>query len=167
MEKNLIQKIIMGNLQWVGRGLVSHTMKLQFCCLLLSAHSFVPSHAQTVGSQTAERTMQTASEDSLVEMRQQIDSIDTQLIDLLARRMQVCLAVGEYKKRHSIAVVQKDRYNEILEKRSSQGVDKGLDSTFVKNIMNLIHDESVSRQTELLRNRETLPQSQKQRHSRN
>ncbi len=126
-------------------------MKLQTISVLLFALSCVTVQAQTISSPMEGNTKHTtAIDDSLTEMRQQIDSIDSQLIDLLARRMQVCLAVGEYKKRNGISVVQKNRYHEILEKRSRQGVDKGLDPTYVKNIMNLIHDESVLRQEKLL-----------------
>lgn len=119
--------------------------KISYCMGLLLMLTCVSMHAQTTGGQAAE----TVPKDSLAEMRQQIDSIDSQLIDLLARRLQVCQAVGEYKKRRGMAVVQKDRYHEILEKRSCLGASKGLDPSFVKNIMNLIHDESVARQEKL------------------
>jgi len=82
----------------------------------------------------------------LKDMRLQIDSLDNEIIDLLAKRMQVCLAVGKYKKEHGFAVVQPNRYNEILEKRSKLGTAKGLGEDFVKQIFELIHTESVRQQ---------------------
>ncbi len=126
---------------------MSHALKPHFCIILLVALASAPLRAQTASSQAPA----TAAVDSLKDMRQQIDTLDHQLIDLLARRMRVCLDVAEYKKRHGMPVVQKGRYHEILEKRSAQGMSKGLDGTFVKNMMNLIHDESVRLQEELLR----------------
>ncbi len=127
-------------------------MKHQFFIALFFALTGVSMHAQTTSSQTAESIMRVnTTKNTLAEMRQQIDSIDSLLIDLLARRLQVCQAIGEYKKRYGIAVVQKDRYHEILEKRSRQGASKGLAPIFVKSIMNLIHDESVAQQEKLKR----------------
>lgn len=82
-------------------------------------------------------------------LRKQIDSLDSTLIEILAKRMQVCLAVGEYKKAHGVAVVQTGRYREIVAKRSRQGADKGLDCGFVGKLMDLIHDESVRQQEAL------------------
>lgn len=79
----------------------------------------------------------------------QIDSIDNEIIDLLAKRMKVCLVVGQYKKEHGISVVQSNRYNEIVEKRSKQGTEKGLSEDFVKQIVELIHSESVRQQRNL------------------
>ena len=87
--------------------------------------------------------------DRLTDLRRQIDSLDNKLIEVLAKRMEVCREVGQYKKQKGMAVVQSDRFNEILEKRSRQGADSGLDSNFVKQMMTLIHDESVRQQNEL------------------
>ncbi len=127
-------------------------MKKIFGFIMLSALAYASLLAQTACNKTTDEPMKTTStDDSLKEMRQQIDTIDSQLIDLLAQRMKVCRQVGEYKKRNDITVIQSDRYHEILVKRSQQGASKGLDTTFVKNIMNLIHDESVRQQEELQR----------------
>lgn len=139
-------------------------MKHLISTILLLALPSVTMQAQTISSlMEGNTTHTTAIDDSLKVMRQQIDSIDSQLIDLLARRMQVCLAVGEYKKRKGIAVIQTNRYHEILEKRSLQGADKGLNPAFVKSIMNLIHDESVLLQDELLHNSKDKKKGQSDR----
>ena len=64
---------------------------------------------------------ETASTESLTELRKQIDECDNDLIELLAKRMRVSREIGIYKKEHEIQVVQTDRYSEILEKRGAQG----------------------------------------------
>ncbi len=89
----------------------------------------------------------------LAPMRLQIDSLDNQLVEILARRMQVCLAVGEYKKQHGIAVVQNNRYKELVERLCKQGKDAGLSEKFVRKLMKLIHDESVRGQQSLMEKR--------------
>ena len=91
------------------------------------------------------------SSDELQVMRMEIDSLDAQLIDVLSKRMQVCVEVGKYKKEHYVAVVQSDRFKQILEDRCKKGSEKGLDENFILRIMNLIHDESVRQQKALLK----------------
>ena len=64
--------------------------------------------------------------------------------------MKVCQAVGEYKKRHHVAVVQRNRFDEIMKRLCKQGQEEGLTESFVKEIMDDIHEESVRQQNELL-----------------
>lgn len=83
-------------------------------------------------------------------LRGQIDSIDNQLIDLLSQRLKVCNAVGEYKKQHRVAVVQSNRYHELVERLCQRGLDGGLNENFVRKIMDVIHEESVKQQNALI-----------------
>lgn len=76
-------------------------------------------------------------------IRKDIDSIDAQLLELLARRMQYAVTIGNYKNERDLPVVQGNRWKAILKKAMDQGVEKGLDPNFVKAIWNAIHDESV------------------------
>lgn len=83
-------------------------------------------------------------------LRQQIDTIDNDLTELLAKRMRICREIGQYKKEHAITVLQTNRYNEILDKRGAQGALAGLSEDFVKNIFEHIHEESVRQQLEIV-----------------
>ena len=83
-------------------------------------------------------------------LRQQIDNIDNELVELLAKRMRVCREIGQYKKEHNIQVLQTGRYNEILDKRGSQGALCGMDSEFIKKVFEAIHEESVRQQLEII-----------------
>ena len=85
----------------------------------------------------------------LAAMRAQIDTLDNQLLHILAQRLNVCVEVGKYKKEHNIEVVQPNRFNEILERQCKAGKALGLSEDFVKKIMNTIHDESVQQQEKL------------------
>ena len=93
---------------------------------------------------------ETASTESLTELRKQIDECDNDLIELLAKRMRVSREIGIYKKEHEIQVVQTDRYSEILEKRGAQGALCGIDSECVKKIFEAIHEESVRQQLDII-----------------
>ena len=83
-------------------------------------------------------------------LRQQIDKIDNDIMDLLAKRMRVCREIGEYKKEHNIQVLQTGRYNEILDKRGVQGSLTGMSPEFVKQVFEHIHEESVRQQLEIV-----------------
>ena len=84
------------------------------------------------------------------ELRKQIDELDNQLMDLLAKRMRVCREIGQYKKEHNMTVLQPTRYGEILDKRGAQGALCGMGSEFVKKVFESVHEESVRQQMEIL-----------------
>ena len=83
-------------------------------------------------------------------LRQQIDKIDNELMDLLSKRMRVCREIGQYKKEHNMQVLQTGRYNEILDKRGVQGALTGMSPEFVKQVFEHIHEESVRQQIEIV-----------------
>lgn len=95
------------------------------------------------------RTLENPTE-NLSALRHQIDDIDSNLIELLAKRMRISREIGQYKREHNMTVVQTDRYSEILCKRGAQGVLSGMSSDFVKEIFEAIHGESVRQQIEML-----------------
>lgn len=90
------------------------------------------------------------NQDGLAQLRKDIDEIDNELIDLLAKRMRICRKIGEYKKENGLTVVQTRRYNEILDKRGVQGSLKGIGSDCIKDIFAHIHEESVKQQMEII-----------------
>ncbi|MBP3757400.1 MAG: bifunctional 3-deoxy-7-phosphoheptulonate synthase/chorismate mutase type II [Prevotella sp.] len=84
------------------------------------------------------------------ELRKQIDDLDNQLMELLAKRMRVCREIGTYKKEHNMTVLQPTRYNEILDKRGAQGALFQMDTDFVKTVFEAVHQESVRQQMEII-----------------
>ncbi len=93
---------------------------------------------------------ETVSTEGISQLRHQIDELDNQLMDLLAKRMRVCREIGQYKKEHNMTVLQTNRYNEILSKRGAQGALCGMAPEFVANVFEHIHEESVRQQIEII-----------------
>lgn len=89
-------------------------------------------------------------------LRHEIDELDNELLNLLARRMQVVKGIGRYKKRNNIAILQTDRWNEILEKAVAQGVSKGLSPGFVAVMLKAIHQESINHQHSIMNEEEPV-----------
>jgi chorismate mutase len=83
----------------------------------------------------------------LEELRNQIDSIDFQLIDLIAARMKISGKMGEYKSLNNVTVLQLERWIDILHTRIDQGIQQGLDRSFMERFLQIIHDESIRCQT--------------------
>lgn len=92
----------------------------------------------------------TQSTENLNILRKQIDECDNELIQILSKRMRIAREIGTYKKEHDMAILQTGRYNEILDKRGSQGALCSMDSEFIKNVFEAIHEESVRQQMEII-----------------
>ena len=83
-------------------------------------------------------------------LRNQIDELDNNLMDLLARRFRVCREIGAFKKEHNMTVLQAGRYDEILQKRGAQASLCGMDAEFAAHVFELIHEESVRQQLKIV-----------------
>lgn len=93
---------------------------------------------------------ETTTTENLALLRQQIDRINDELLDLLARRMRVTCEVGQYKKEHKMPVIQQTRYNELMDDLVTKGEELGLSEDFIRTILAAIHEESVKQQLEIV-----------------
>ena len=85
----------------------------------------------------------------LVAYRQEIDLIDELVIQKLARRMDLSRMIGQYKKDHSLMVLQMDRWEQILRNRIAMGSAMNINPKFMKKFLEMLHEESINLQTEL------------------
>jgi len=83
-------------------------------------------------------------------LRAQIDVIDNQLIETLSKRMKVADAIGGIKKSQNVAVLQSNRWNEILGKMILQGEEKNLSEEFILRVFKAIHQESINHQEKII-----------------
>lgn len=88
--------------------------------------------------------------DKLTELRNQIDKIDDLLIQKVAERMQIVEKIGNYKKDNNITILQVNRWDEILNKRTTYGEALKLSKEFTEKFLELIHNESIRKQTEIM-----------------
>jgi len=61
--------------------------------------------------------------------------------------MEIIDEIGEYKNKNDITILQMKRWAGIIEDRLAIGTHLGLEETFLKNLLSLIHEESIRRQT--------------------
>ena len=87
--------------------------------------------------------------ESLAALREQIDSCDRELLEVLAKRMAVSREIGQFKKSHNLQVVQTARFDAVLRDRLAQASEMELNPAFINKVMQAIHEESVRQQVDL------------------
>jgi chorismate mutase len=86
----------------------------------------------------------------LVELREKIDKIDRDLLEILADRMSVADEIGQYKKDNNITILQSTRWDEIVRNRMKVGLEKNLSAGFVQRLFEIIHKESIDHQSRVM-----------------
>ena len=91
------------------------------------------------------------SNKKLLELRNEIDEIDHQLIELLGKRMDVSREIGHYKRDNNIAVLQPERYDEIMVSRELLGKQYRISAETMRKVFQSIHEESITQQRNIIK----------------
>ncbi|MDE6256678.1 MAG: bifunctional 3-deoxy-7-phosphoheptulonate synthase/chorismate mutase type II [Muribaculaceae bacterium] len=91
------------------------------------------------------------STESLTLLRQEIDRIDNDLVDMLGKRMRICREIGLYKKEHGMKVVQGARYSDMMKSREDLAREMEMSDEFIRRVYAAIHEESVRQQIEVFK----------------
>ena len=83
--------------------------------------------------------------------RSHIDVLDDQLLDLLKKRMEIADAIGLLKKANNVAILQNQRWHEILGKMILEGEQRNLSEDLIIQVFKAIHQESINRQERVVR----------------
>jgi chorismate mutase len=87
-----------------------------------------------------------AYRDRLEMLRSQIDSLDADIIDNLARRMEISRQIGALKRENGISIVQPVRWGRVMQDALQRAAASGLEEELVNKIFALIHEASVRQQ---------------------
>lgn len=82
-------------------------------------------------------------EDTLGALRKQIDGLDKQIVELIAKRMDVVHQVGAYKKANNIPPLDESRWNAVLQEKIALAKSLGIDTSLVADIFNRIHEAAL------------------------
>ncbi len=89
--------------------------------------------------------------DEIESLRQMIDSLDAEVVDLIARRMNMVEQLAYCKNENNISIFQPKRWQEIVEQRTAQGLINGLDAAFILKLFETIHDKSIKTQFDVIK----------------
>jgi chorismate mutase len=87
---------------------------------------------------------------ALEKLRQQINHLDDELLQLLGQRMKIADQIGEFKKNNDITILQTNRWNEILERAFLNGDNLGLTREFITKYFDAVHMESINHQNRIM-----------------
>lgn len=87
---------------------------------------------------------------AMEKMRQQINQLDDELLQLLGQRMKVADKIGQYKKDNNITILQTNRWNAILDRAFDKGEKLGLSREFITKYFDAVHMESINHQNKIM-----------------
>jgi chorismate mutase len=89
-------------------------------------------------------------EDKLKEMRDKIAILDDRIFELLSARMKMSAEVGAFKREHHVTIFQQEHWKQMLIKRLDSLDELALSDSFVRRLMDEIHQESIRHQTKVM-----------------
>ena len=123
------------------------------CALSDAAQQIVPSELKALLEGLTVRQKGTNDKEyneNIEQLRSRIDVIDEDILLSLGSRMDISRKIGQFKKLHNIAIVQAQRWDEVLSSMIEKGKDYGLSESFISSVFNAIHDASVAEQNRIL-----------------
>lgn len=90
------------------------------------------------------------SESELENLREDIDEIDEELVDLLSKRLEVVEDILEVKKKSGSGTRDLKREQEIIEKVRGSAIEKDIDPDFAEDLMRLTMVHSAAEEKEVI-----------------
>ena len=97
--------------------------------------------------ESASQTFQTM----LMSLRDQIDSLDGEILQLLAERMSVAEKIGRIKRDNDVRILQSLRWESIAERTMARSASLGLSIEFLQTLLDAIHVESINHQNKVMK----------------
>lgn len=85
-------------------------------------------------------------EDTLTSLREALDRTDRQLLGILAARKQIVQRIAQQKQMLGMEIIQTQQWKNSLQKRLQESEAIGLDASFISEIFNKLHIQSIKDQ---------------------
>jgi len=82
--------------------------------------------------------------------RKELDELDTQLMDILARRFEVCRQVAVYKAEMNIPMMQPERVAQVKQRAAERAMASGLDEQFGIELYSLIIGQACKLEEQII-----------------
>jgi len=71
---------------------------------------------------------------TIEELRSQIDKLNREIVELLAKRMEVAGEIAEYKRQRGLPVHVPEREKQVIENVKNLAKEKGLDEKMIEDV---------------------------------
>jgi isochorismate pyruvate lyase len=88
---------------------------------------------------------------NIEEIREEIDRIDLQILELYSERYEFVKSIVKFKS-DEVSVVAKERQKEVIEKRREWAIELGLNPDFIEEIYWRLMNANVKKELEILKN---------------
>ncbi|MEH0860658.1 MULTISPECIES: chorismate mutase [Halobacteriovorax] len=89
-------------------------------------------------------------EDELNKLRNKIDQVDNDILEMMHMRMNIVKQIGKLKSENNVTPLQVGRMDALMKDRLEKGKKFSLDPRFVEELYHAIHTESVREQTRMM-----------------
>jgi chorismate mutase-like protein len=90
-------------------------------------------------------------DDRIIELRKEIDLINQRLLELIAERQDVSVAIGAIKAAHGLPLFSEERELELLEVFRQDAVRMDIDPDYVEELMRVVLEHSRAAQRRKIR----------------
>lgn len=84
---------------------------------------------------------------NIEDVRKNIDTVDKQLIKLLAVRVAYVTQIAELKRKQGIEALQSERYQKMMNERQKLAAELGVPEDLINDVFEVIHRQSVTSQS--------------------
>jgi chorismate mutase len=88
---------------------------------------------------------------ALADIREQIDRLDSDILEMIAERMKLAKEIGLIKRTNNIAILQPERWQHLLAASLQRAEHNQLGAEFVDQFVKAIHQESIRQQVAVMR----------------
>ena len=88
---------------------------------------------------------------TLMSLREQIDSLDGEILHLLAERMSVAESIGRIKRDNDVRILQSSRWEDIVKRTLARSSSLKLSESFLRTLLDAVHIESISHQNKVMK----------------
>ena len=111
---------------------------------------------QLINDKTSSATDINLYDVSIKDLQESIYHLDVALCGLLAERFHLVKKIGFLKKNQNLKALAETRWTEILSNKMKMAESLDIDSNFIKDIYELIHQESLKIENQIINNDEDI-----------
>jgi chorismate mutase len=86
-------------------------------------------------------------------LREELDSIDQRLLDILRERLDCCARIGLYKKRNAVPMMQPHRFGIAQARAEAFAIEHGISPEFLRSLYDRIIEETCRIEDDILASR--------------